>query len=331
MQQSSTLKQLSEILHISVSTVSRALNNHPDISEETKIKVKALAEKLEYEPNRHAIDLRNNTSYVLGILVPLLDDFFYESFAAAVEEDARETGYAVIIMQSRENKDTEATNLKLLKTNRIAGVFVSNTGETEDISFFLKLHNSKVPVVFFDRVPEQDGCNKVCFADKEAAAIAAEALIAKKRKKVLAIFGHPKLSTSKKRYQSFTETFATQSPQTIIDHHFAVSMQEAKAITAAALKRLPLPDAVFCMSDLMLMGAMQAIHEKGLNVPGEIAVVSISNGLIPTLYNPKVTYVETSGYKLGKLAFKRMMECLNGSTFIQELKVDSILVPGGSL
>ncbi len=331
MQQSSTLKQLSEILHISVSTVSRALNNHPDISEETKKKVRELAEKLEYEPNRHAIDLRNNTSYVLGILVPLLDDFFYESFAAAVEEDARETGYAVIIMQSRENKDTEATNLKLLKSNRIAGVFVSNTGETDDISFFLKLHNSKVPVVFFDRVPEHEGCNKVCFADKEAASIAAEALIAKKRKKVLAIFGHPKLSTSKKRYQAFTETFKTLSPQTVIDHHFALNMQEAKTITAAALKNKPLPDAVFCMSDLMLMGAMQAIHEKGLKVPDEIAVVSISNGLIPTLYNPKITYVETSGYKLGKLAFKRMMECLNGSSFIQELKVDSVLVPGGSL
>ena len=331
MQQNSTLKQLSKILHISVSTVSRALKNHPDISEETKRKVRALAEKMEYEPNQHAIDLRNNTSYVLGILVPLLDDFFYESFAAAVEEDARKIGYAVIIMQSRENKDTEATNLKLLKSNRIAGVFVSNTGETDDISFFLKLNNAKVPVIFFDRVPDFDGCNKICFADKAAASIAAEALIAKKRKKVLAIFGHPKLSTSKKRFESFSETFKTKSPQTKIDHHFTLTMAEAKSVTAAALKNKQLPDAIFCMSDLILMGAMQAVHEKGLKVPGEIAIISISNGLIPTLYNPKVTYVETSGYKLGKLAFKRMMECLAGSSFIQELSIDSVLVAGESL
>ncbi len=331
MQQSSTLKQLSEILNISVSTVSRALNNHPDISQETKKKVRELANTLEYEPNHHAIFLRNNRSNVLGILVPLLDDFFYESFAAAVEEDARAMGYSVIIMQSRESKDTEAANLRLLKSNRIAGVFVSNTGETDDISFFLRLHDTKVPVVFFDRVPAAEGCNKVCFADEAAATIAAEALIAKKRKKVLALFGHSKLSTSKKRFASFTKTFQEKSPDTVIAHQFILSMEDAKTATVAALKSKQRPDAVFCMSDLILMGAMQAVHEKGLRVPEDIAVISVSNGLIPTLYNPKITYVETSGYKLGKMAFKRMTECLAGSSFIQELTVDSVLVEGGSL
>ena len=85
------------------------------------------------------------------------------------------------------------------------------------------------------------------------------------------------------------------------------------------------------MGDLILIGVMQAIHEKKIKVPEEVAIVSISNGLIPTLYDPKVTFVETSGYKLGKLAFKRLKECIAGSTFMQELTVDSVLVEGGSL
>ena len=184
----STLKQLSQVLKISVSTVSRALKNHPDISEETKRRVRELAETLEYEPNRQAINLRNNTSNVLGIMVPSLDNFFYDSFTAAVEEEARRTGYSLLIMQSGESRDIETANLKLLKNNRIAGVFVAITGETDDINAFLKIQSSNTPVIFIDRVPDYEACNKICLADKVAATMAADALIAKQKKHVLALF-----------------------------------------------------------------------------------------------------------------------------------------------
>ncbi|MGG9964480.1 LacI family DNA-binding transcriptional regulator [Ferruginibacter sp. SUN106] len=326
-----TLKQLSEILKISISTVSRALKNHPDISEETKRKVKELAETLEYEPNSHAISLRNNSSNILGIMVPSLDNFFYDSFTVAVEEEARSKGYSVMIMQSGESKDIETANLKLLKNNRIAGVFVSITGETEDLNPFLKLQEKKVPVIFFDRVPDYEQCNKICLADRAAATMAADALIDKQKKHVLALFGHPKLTISQKRFAAFNETFKSRSPATQIDNHFPLTIAEAKSISLEALENKKKPDAIFCMGDLILIGVMHAVHEKGLRVPEDVAVVSISNGLIPTLYNPHITFVETSGYKLGKLAFKRMMECFAGSTFMQELTVDSILVEGGSL
>jgi LacI family transcriptional regulator len=327
----STLKQLSQVLKISVSTVSRALKNHPDISEETKRRVRELAETLEYEPNRQAINLRNNTSNVLGIMVPSLDNFFYDSFTAAVEEEARRTGYSLLIMQSGESRDIETANLRLLKNNRIAGVFVAITGETDDINAFLKIQSSNTPVIFIDRVPDYEACNKICLADKVAATMAADALIAKQKKHVLALFGHPKLTISQKRFTAFNDTFKAKSPGTVINNQFPLSIAEAKAVTLAALEKKKKPDAIFGMGDLILIGAMQAVHEKKLRVPEDIGVVSISNGLIPTLYDPKITFVETSGYKLGKLAFKRMMECLAGSSFLQELTVESVLVQGGSL
>ena len=90
--QQSTLKRLSEVLGISISTVSRALKDHPDISEKTKTKVKELATALEYEPNNSAVQLRTRQSNLLGILVPTIDNFFYDSFIAAVEEEARAGG-----------------------------------------------------------------------------------------------------------------------------------------------------------------------------------------------------------------------------------------------
>lgn len=331
MQQNSTLKKLAEILHLSISTVSRALKNHPDISVETKKRVQELAATLEYEPNSFAIHLRNKTSNVLGIMVPSVDNFFYDSFIAAVEQEARLNQYSVLIMQSGESMEAETANLKLLKNNRIAGIFVSITTETNHIQPFLKLQENDIPVLFFDRVPEYEACNKICLADKAAARLAAETLIAKKKKNVLALFGHLNLSISRKRLESFRETFETQSPETRLATGFPLNVQESKKITISALEQEDRPDAIFCMGDLILIGAMQAVHEKGLKVPEEISVITISNGFIPTIYNPRITYVETSGYKLGKLAFKRMMSCLKGNTFLQELTLDSILVEGGSL
>jgi LacI family transcriptional regulator len=331
MQQNSTLKKLAEVLHLSVSTVSRALKNHPDISAETKKRVKELAVALDYEPNSFAISLRNNTSNVLGILVPSVDNFFYDSFIAAVEQEARLHQYSVLIMQSGESMEVETANLKLLKNNRIAGIFVSITTETNHIQPFLKLQELNIPILFFDRVPDYGACNKICVADKAAAKIAAEALIAKQKKHVLALFGHLNLTISKKRLDAFRETYELKSPGTKLSIGIPLNVAESKNITLNALESNDRPDAIFCMGDLILIGAMQAIHEKGIKIPDDISVITISNGFIPTLYNPKITFVETSGYKLGKLAFKRMMSCLSGNTFLQELTLDSVLVEGGSL
>ena len=331
MQQNSTLKKLAEILHLSVSTVSRALKDHPDISEQTKKKVQELALILEYEPNNFAIQLRNNTSKVFGIIVPTVDNFFYESFIDAVEKEARLNNYSVLIMQSGESKDAEIANLKILKNNRVAGIFVSITSETIDIEPFLKLQQLNIPILFFNRVPEHDACNKICFEDKLAAKIATNAFIVKPKKHVLALFGHGNLSISKRRLESFKEVFALNSPNTQLTIHFPLSLNESKNFTLKALEQPNTPDGIFCMGDLILVGAMQAVHEKKLQVPNDIAIVTISNGFIPTMYNPKITYVETSGFKLGKLAFNRMMSCLDGDTILKELRVDSILVTGGSL
>jgi len=329
--QQSTLKKLSEVLGISISTVSRALKNHPDISENTKKRVKELAEALEYEPNTYAVQLRTRQSNVLGIMVPTIDNFFYDSFIAAVEEEARLNGYSVMIMQSRDKVQLETSNLQLFRKNMVMGLFASVSIETEDMAPFRKMEEMKTPVVFFDRVPETGDYNKVCLADEEAAKIAARAIIKKKKKNVLALFGHPHLSISRKRCAAFKETFNNESPDSTITIQYPESIAESKRVTLLALQRNEKPDVIFCMGDLILIGVMYAIHELQLKIPEQIAVIGISNGLIPTMYNPKITYVETSGYKLGKLAFMQMLSCLKNGPGSDEVFLESMLVEGGSL
>ncbi len=329
--QQSTLKKLSEVLGISISTVSRALKDHPDISQSTKARVKDLAEALEYEPNNNAVQLRTQQSNVLGIMVPTIDNFFYDSFIAAVEEDARIHGYSVMIMQSRDKVQLETANLHLFRKNRVMGLFAAISIETEDMTPFNKLEELKIPVVFFDRVAEAPGYHKVCLADAEAAKIAAEAIIEKKKKKVLGLFGHPHLSITKIRCASFIETFEKKSPKTKLIIDYPESIAKSEKVVLEALKDKNRPDAIFCMGDLILIGVMYAVHKMKLKVPEDIGIIGISNGLIPTMYDPKITYVETSGFKLGKLAFSQMLSCLRHVDTPEEVILESPLIEGASL
>jgi LacI family transcriptional regulator len=326
-----TLKKLAEMLNLSISTVSRALKNHPDISDDTKIKVKELSVILDYEPNTYAINLRTNNSKEFGIIIPSISNDFYQSFISSLEEEARLYGYSLIILQSGEDPVVEIANLKRCKQNRMAGIFVSITSKTTDIDQFLKLGEYHIPVIFFDKVPAYEACNKVCVDDSAAAALTAEALINRKKKKILAIFGNPNMSITHKRLPAFKNTFLKYGSDAMLDIVYAHSTAETVEITMDRLKNQQGYDAIFCMSDEILIGTMKTIQKLGLRLPTDIGLIAISDGIVPGFYHPEITYIETSGFKLAKMAFSRMLACVAGSTYVQELKIDSVLVEQGSL
>jgi len=327
-----TLKKISEVLGLSISTISRALKNHPDISEKTKKKVIELAKALDYEPNASAIQLRTKHSKIFGLMVPSISNFFYDSFISSVEEESRKEGFSLIILQSSDDIEIENENLKLCRQNRVTGLFACLSSGTKDISSFLKMNDLDIKTIFFDIVPEIDGLNKVCMADTRVGEIAAEAIIEANKNHILALFGNANLSITKKREYAFSQYFKTKSPASKLLIEHATDIENATQLALTHLEKNKLIDTIFCMSDEILMGVMKAIQKLKLKIPNDISVIAISNGFIPTLFYPQITYVETSGYKLGKLAFKQMMANLSDS-FDSELEttVDSKLVKGGSL
>lgn len=329
--QKSTLKKMSQTLGLSISTVSRALKDLPDISEATRKKVKDLAAAMEYEPNSYAVQLRTRKSNVIGVLIPTINNFFYDSFISAVEEEARKHGYSLLIMQSGDTVANETACLQYLRQHNVMALFAALSVETEDTAPFKKMEELEIPVVFVDRVPEEKGFYTVCLADEAAARIAAEAIIEKKKKNVLALFGHPHLSISKIRRETFEITFKAKAPKTKLRIEATENPGPSKEAALAALTSSKPPDTIFCMGDLILIGVMKAVHELKLNVPKDVSVISISNGFIPTLFNPEVTYVETSGNKLGKLAFVQMLARLRSENVPENVIVESLFVKGSSL
>jgi hypothetical protein len=144
-------------------------------------------------------------------------------------------------------------------------------------------------------------------------------------------FGHPHLSITQIRCASFRETFRRLAPETEPDIYYPENIAASEELVFSLFKQGKEYDVIFCMGDLILIGTMHAVHELDLKVPDKIGIISISNGLIPTLYKPKITYVETSGHKLGRLAYSQMQACLEQQTIAEEIFVDAIAVEGGSL
>ena len=326
-----TLKKISTQLNLSISTVSRALKNHPDISENTKRKVKELALLMEYEPNSYAVNLRMNKSRVLGLIVPVISNMFYDSVIDAVEDEARKKGYSVIILQSGNDPIQEAENLKICKLNRVDGVLISLVSDSQSENSYTRLLENGIPVVFFDKVPGKGQFDTVCMADDEAATIAANTILKYNNKNVLALFGNPDLSITRKRKEAFIRTIEKGKEGTRVDVQYCNNSNEAQKLVTGIIGKKSLPDHIFCMSDELLIGVMKSINNSDVQVPGDLSILAISNGFIPGLFKPEITYIETSGYELGKLAIKRLLELMEEKTEPRSIMQPARLVRGASL
>lgn len=325
-----TLKKISEVLGISISTVSRALKDHPDISAVTKRKVMDLALSLEYEPNVNAINLRNKHSMLLGLIVPTISRYFYDSFIFSVEEESRKQGYSLLILQTGEDVEVEQNSIRICRQNRVSGVFACLSANTVDLEPYHRLKDVNIPVIFFDKVPDLESSIKVTAADAQAASIAADALLEKGKKNILGLFGNNQLSITKRRLAAFLQKMEQQKGVTLSVEH-AHNPAEATELVEQYFKKKQTPDAVFCMSDEILTGAMKGLQALHINVPKQTGVLALSNGFFPKLYFPEITYVETSGYKLGKLAFARMLQLIREEEVEKDTSSGARLVEGGSL
>ena len=325
-----TLKKISDHLSISISTVSRALKDHPDVSADTKLRVKELAEMLDYEPNAFAVSLRKNHSNLFAVMVPEISNFFYHSFIQSVDNEARLMGYSIMILQTMGSIETEAENLKLCRTNHIAGLFVALGEHDTNYQAFQKLEERNIPVVFFDIVPETGKFEKVCLSDYEASWSCGEKLANTGATQTLAVLGPQSLSITHRRESGFRASLQKAGmPDPIV--LYCDNQTRAQQQLLAFFSQPQPYTGLFCMSDETLCGSMKALQQLHLQFPNQVSLICLSNGFIPTLFNPVVDYVETSGSRLGALAFARMKALMLNKADHQESFLSCPYFKGGSL
>jgi LacI family transcriptional regulator len=313
-----SLADLAKQLNLSPSTVSRALTDHKDVSEATKVRVRQLAEELHYQPNRLAASLRRGHSNTLGVLVPHITGHFFPQVIHGIATEASKAGFTVMICQSNEDAVQEKKNIELLMHSQVEGILVSLANTTEDISHFEELRKQNVPLVFFDRVVEDfRGANvsAVMLDDYQGAYQVVSHLIEQGCTRIAHFSGPLLLSIHKNRHQGYRDALTAHG--IAIDEDLIVFCEMSQAGgTQAMRQQLQLaspPDAVFSSNDLAAVGAMQVVKGSGLRVPQDVAVAGFSNEVFTQLTEPALTSVDQGCETMGISAVRLLQKMLNGN------------------
>ena len=313
MEKQITIKDIAIALNISTSTVSRALRDAPDVKAETKAAVKALSEKLDYQPNRLALSLLNRQTNTIGVIIPNLD-YVLSTMVKGIDEVALGAGYTVMVCQSDESYGREMVNTKRLLDSLVDGFIVSVSSETKVFEHIKKIQDKKIPLVLFDRIVNNIEAPKIRLDNIDGGRQATEHLIEQGFKKIAILAGPENLNISNKRMEGYLQTLKAHGLRSDKGHiiHCDFNQQYAYEATKELLASKNRPDAIFTISDRMAIGAMLAIKEKGLSMPHDIGLVGFNNEPIVSLVTPAISSVEMYAFEIGKATAKAFIEMMNG-------------------
>ena len=310
-----TLSDIAKQLNISISTVSRALHDHPAISVNTKKLVIKLAEKLNYQPNMLALSLLNKKTNTIGIIVPEITSYFFSSVINGIQDLVNDTGYQLIISQTEESNEKEKEILEAMSRVRVDGFLVSPTSETHDAQHFNKLVNNGTPLVIFDRDCAGFNADKVLVDDYDGAFQAVEYLIKTGCRRIVHITGPSNLSISTHRLNGYLDALKKYHIPKEDQLIFNVKgfTPEYGVEAAKAMMKLPqLPDGIFAINDGIAIGAMFVIKEAGIQIPNQISVVGFDDEPHSSYFIPPLTSVWQPVYDMGLLSARILLSKLKG-------------------
>ncbi|MBE8714221.1 LacI family DNA-binding transcriptional regulator [Sphingobacterium hungaricum] len=305
-----TITDLAEELNLSASTISRALANHPGISEATKRMVNEKAEKLGFTPNSIASSFRSKKTKSLGVIVPRIDIDFHSRVISGIEEFAYKTGYHVTIFQSQDSYKREKEIVKILQTKMVEGIIMCLAMETKNYDHLKKLTNSKIPLVFYDRTPDAFETNKVMINDFESAYVATEHLIQTGCKRLAHIAGNQSTGIFRSRLEGFKAALkANDLPihEELIKETANLRYEEGVKCANELLELDELPDGVFCANDYTAASMVQVLNKHKISIPDQVAVVGFSDYPISKIIEPNLTTINDRAFQMGEAAAKLLI------------------------
>jgi LacI family transcriptional regulator len=314
-----TIYDIAKKLNISPATVSRGLKDHPAISKKTKKKIFELADKIGYRQNHFARNLRNQKTDTIGVIVPRLNSHFMSSVIAGIEHIANKEGYNLVISQSSEISTKEAASAKTLFNNRVDGLLASLAYDTRELSHFDSFFKKNIPVIFFDRVMEHQNCTNILIDNRKAAYEATKHLIEQGCKRIVHITAPLQQNVYRDRFQGYKQALAEYKIKFREEDVIIGNLSQEAGAEAAnlMLKWKALPDGVFVSNDNCAVGCMLALKQKGISIPKDIAFVGFNNDPVSKVVEPNLTTINYSGYEVGEVAARHMINHLMGVSPIQ--------------
>jgi len=305
MKAKATLKQIAKELHVSVSTVSKALNDSPEISEQTKIKIQEYAKLKNYKPNVIGLNLKNRKTKTIGVIIPnILNPFFAKVFTG-IEKVAEEKGYNVITCISNESLEKEINTMEVLNNGTIDGFILSVSEEAQkkqEYHHFNEIINSGTPIVMFDRISDEVACDKVIVDDFDSARDATEHLIRLGCKNIALFSSIDNLSVGKLRAEGYfkaLESNKIKANQDIIVRTDSETDFDAKAQAIFDDQKI---DAVFALDEHASVAAHKMALKQGYKIPEQISMIGFADGVWSRRLTPSLSTVSQHGPEIGEAA-----------------------------
>ncbi len=299
-----TIHDIARELNIAASTVSRALNDNPLISEATREKIKKTAERMGYRPNVLAANFRTKRTNTIGVIVPLINRHFFSSVISGIEDIAYQQGFAVTISQSNDNFEKENKIAHSLFQNRVDGLILSIAMETQTYDHLKIFTDRNIPIVFFDREVEEIEAHKIVVDDFGAAYQATKHLIDQGRKRIAMIGGPLNLKIYKNRQDGYCQ--ALKDAGLSMEEPGILNNSLTREDGTRAIKKIMdstvKPDAIFCANDTTALSSIIYLKNNGFKIPENIAIVGFSNEPFSELVTPSISTIKQPGFEIGQKA-----------------------------
>lgn len=307
-----TIKDIARKLQISTSTVSRALRDKYDVNPETRQRVLQIAKELNYLPSSQALGLKHKKTLTIGVVVPEIDNEFFSDAIYGIENVAFERDYHVMICQTRDSAEREERIVEKLLTARVDGIILSISSSVTDVKHLKRVMDYDVPLVLFDRISDAIETHKVLNDDYDGALKAVEHLVKRGKKRIAHLAGSLNLQIAKLRRKGYEDALIASGMR--VNENLVVESGFKRDESRKAAKALLLdqrPDAIFCASDNVAIGAILACRELSLDIPEEVAIMGFSNLSISELIEPPLSTVNQPAKEMGETSAKLLLNIIN--------------------
>lgn len=306
-----TIHDIASAMKVSASTVSRALNNNPEISEKVRKEVHKTAKKLNYRQNVIASQLRKGQSKTIGLIVPRINRFFFADMIAGIETVSSKKGFNMIICQSDESIEKEKQNLATLMNNQVDGIIISISLETTSGSHLQEILNRQIPLVQADRIIKEVPSSSVINDNFKAAYEVVTHLLQKGYKKIAHFTGNPNINVYCERLEGYKKALMDHGiaykPELVFEN--AITKERGEQIAFELYSRQNgNVDAICSAGDFSALGAMNEIVRMGMSVPDNVGISGFANEVLSQYCNPSITSVEQHGFEIGRAAANLLIE-----------------------
>jgi len=327
-QKPTTIKEIANRLNVSISTVSRALHNHASIGLKTRMQVKQLAEELEYEPNQAAISFKQGKTFTIGVILPNLREEYFSIAINGIEDIATGNNYTVLIGQSHDDVEREKRIVDAMRRQRVDGLIVSLSKSTTSYEHFDQLKKYKIPVVFFDRVPDIDDAYCVSCNLENSSVDLVDWLVKLGHTQIAFIKGPDTLVHSKQRLNGYYDGLKKNKLKK--DNSFIVQTDLSKKNTEEAMNKLLLlanrPTAVITFNDYVALDAIKYTRSRGLEINKDIFFVSYANLPITSYMDyPPLASVEQFPYQQAEKASDILFRLITSKGFDESIPHKTML------